>query len=127
MSHSAVIDRKGEEAEMSAQPAPTTDRPPDGPAATPMSTTAKPASKRRSPPDERGHGGGGPLERVTVNLIARASRALQRVSDLTGDTKTDSINRALVVYAYLEEVSTNGGAIYVRETKDSELQLLKMF
>ena len=62
-----------------------------------------------------------------MNLIARASRALQRVSDLTGDTKTDSINRALQVYAYIEEVNANGGAIYVRETKDSELQLLKMF
>ena len=49
------------------------------------------------------------------------------MSDLTGDTKTDSINRALQVYAYLEEVSANGGDIYVRETKDSELQLLKMF
>jgi hypothetical protein len=83
--------------------------------------------RRHGPPDERGHGGGGPLERVTVNLIARASRALQRVSDLTGDSKTDTINRALQVYAYLEEISADGGNIYVRETKDSELQLLKMF
>ena len=33
-------------------------------------------------------GGSGPLERVTVNLVARASRALQMVSELTGDTKT---------------------------------------
>jgi hypothetical protein len=83
--------------------------------------------RRQGPPDERGHGGGGPLERVTVNLVARASRALQRVSDLTGDSKTDSINRALQIYAYLEEVSASGGDIYVRESKDSELQLLKMF
>jgi hypothetical protein len=40
-------------------------------------------------------GGIGPLERITVNLIARASRALQKVSELTGDSKTDSINREL--------------------------------
>jgi hypothetical protein len=71
--------------------------------------------------------GGGPLERVTVNLIARASRALQLASGLTGDSKTDTINRALQVYAYLEEINANGGAIYVRETTDSELQRLKMF
>jgi hypothetical protein len=71
--------------------------------------------------------GGGPLERVTVNLIARASRALQLAADLTGDSKTDTINRALQVYAYLEEINANGGAIYVRETSDSELQRLKMF
>ena len=88
---------------------------------------ARPTDQRRGPRDERGHGGGGPLERVTVNLIARASRALERVSALTGDSKTDIINRALQVYDYLEDVSANGGAIYVRETKDSDLQLLKMF
>jgi hypothetical protein len=37
------------------------------------------------------------------------------------------INRAIQICAYLEEVSANGGGIYVRESKDSELQLLKMF
>lgn len=85
------------------------------------------SARRHGPPDDRGHGGGGSLERVTVNLIARASRALQRVSDLTGDSKTDSINRALQVYCYLEEISANGGDIYVRESKDSDLQRVKMF
>jgi hypothetical protein len=90
--------------------------------------TEEPTTKRRQgPPDERGHGGGGPLERVTVNLVARASRALQRLSDLTGDSKTDSINRAIQVYAYLEEVNANGGDVYVRESKDSDLKLVKMF
>ena len=83
-------------------------------------------TRRQGPPDERGHGGNGPLERVTVNLIARASRALQRVVELTGDTKTDAINRAIQVYAYLEEVEANGGEIVVRETKDSAERLLKM-
>ena len=72
-------------------------------------------------------GGNGPLERITVNLIARASRALQKLSDLTGDSKTDSINRALQVYAYLEEVNAQGGAVYVRESADAELERLKMF
>jgi hypothetical protein len=85
------------------------------------------ASRRHGPPAERGHGGNGPLERVTVNLIPRASQALKRLSELTRDTKTDSINRAIQVCAYLEEVSANGGEIYVRESKDSERQLLKMF
>ena len=72
-------------------------------------------------------GGSGPLERITVNLIVRASRALQRVSELTGDTKTDSINRALQVYAYLEEITAQGGAIYVKESADSEMERLKIF
>ena len=72
-------------------------------------------------------GGSGPLERVTVNLIARASRALQQASELTGDTKTDTINRALQIYAYIEEITANGGAIYARESPDGELERLKMF
>jgi hypothetical protein len=85
------------------------------------------AERRHGLPEICGHGNNGPLERVTVNLVARASRALQLASDLTGDTKTDSINRAIQVYAYLEEISSRGGDVYVRESKDSELQLLKMF
>jgi hypothetical protein len=84
-------------------------------------------ARHQGPPAERGHGGGGPLERVTVNLVARASRALQRAVDITGDSKTDAINRAIQIYAFLEEIEATGGAVYVRESKDSELQLLKMF
>lgn len=79
------------------------------------------------PQEERGRGGGGPLERVTVNLVARASRALQRVVDLTGDSKTDALNRAIQIYCYLEEVESKGGDILIRESKDSEPQVVKMF
>jgi hypothetical protein len=86
------------------------------------------AAQRHEDPERRGHGSNGPLERVTVNLVARASRALQKVSNLTGDTKTDCINRAIQLYAYLEEVDSQKGNIYVRESEDSdELRLLKMF
>ena len=48
------------------------------------------------------------------------------MSALTGDSKTDCINRAIQVYAYLVEIGSHGGAVYVREDKDSELQLLKI-
>lgn len=74
-----------------------------------------------------GRGGREPLERVTVNLISRASRALEQVSELTGDTKTDSINRAIQIYAYLEEVTTSGGSIYVQEAGEDEPQKIKIF
>lgn len=70
-------------------------------------------------------GGGGGLERVTVNLIPRASRALEQAGQLTGDSKTDTINRALQVYAYLEEVWSKGGKILV-ET-DGKYTELKFF
>jgi hypothetical protein len=98
-----------------------------------MPATATTPAKKTTPqrdtpkPTGRDHGGHNPLERVTVNLVARASQALQSASDLTGDSKTDTINRALQVYAYLEEIISEGGAIYVRESKDSELMQLKMF
>jgi hypothetical protein len=75
----------------------------------------------------RGNGSNGPLERITVNLTGRASRALELATELTGDTKTDSVNRALQIYAYLEQVTAQGGSIYVREAADSELERLKVF
>jgi hypothetical protein len=77
-------------------------------------------------PGGRGNGNG-PAERVTVNLTWRGSRALEAATELTGDTKTDTINRALQVYAYLEEVTASGGSLYVREAGESELQRLKVF
>lgn len=67
-------------------------------------------------PPPRGGGGGGGLERVTVNLVPRASRALDRAVELTGDSKTDTINRALQVYAVLEEAVSKGGEVVIRHS-----------
>ncbi|WP_369253711.1 hypothetical protein [Streptomyces sp. R35] len=71
--------------------------------------------------------GASPLERVTVNLTSRASRALEATVGLTGDSKTDSINRALTVYAYIEQVLQQGGSITVQETPDAPPQKLVIF
>jgi hypothetical protein len=75
--------------------------------------------------DRRSDAGG--VERVTVNLSARASRALEMVTKLTGDTKTDAISRALQVYAFFEETTADGGSLYIQESKDAPLQLVKIF
>lgn len=75
----------------------------------------------------RGSGGRGPLVRVTVNVTGRAARALDVATELTGGTKTDTVNRALQVYAYMEQVTAHGGSVYVREAGGSELELLKAF
>jgi hypothetical protein len=64
---------------------------------------------------------------VTVNLTARSSQALDEVVRRTGDTKTDSLNRAIQIYAYIEQVLQAGGSIHVRETADSEPERLKIF
>jgi hypothetical protein len=72
-------------------------------------------------------GNGSGLERVTVNLTARASRALEIATGLTGETKTDAINRALQIYAFLEQVTADGGSVYAREAADAEMERLKLF
>lgn len=70
---------------------------------------------------------GGGLERVTVNLTRRSARALERAVGVTGDSKTDTVNRALQVYAYLEEVLEAGGTVLVQEAGDPAPQRLRIF
>jgi hypothetical protein len=71
----------------------------------------------------RGCGRG--LERITVNLTPRSSSALELAVDMTGDTKTDTVNRALQIYAWLEQVIVGGGSVHVRPTQDAELERLR--
>ncbi|GAA1530016.1 hypothetical protein GCM10009678_10080 [Actinomadura kijaniata] len=54
-------------------------------------------------------------KRVTVNLTGKAARALEDVQEITGYNATDSINRALQVYAYLEELTRDGGELLYRD------------
>jgi len=62
------------------------------------------------------------LERVTVNLVPRAAEALDRIMELTGDSKTDSINRALKVLDVLERRFSEGGELVVRyEHREAEV------
>lgn len=64
------------------------------------------------------------LERVTINLIPRASAALAEAAQLTGNSKTDTVNRALQAYAFLERTMAGGGEILIR--LDGETELLKL-
>lgn len=67
------------------------------------------------------------LTKLTVNLVARAVAALDDVALLTGDTKTDSVNRAIQVYAFLErEQRTQGKRIFLidDDNKMERVQLL---
>lgn len=64
-------------------------------------------------------------ERVNVALTARSCIALELVKAITSDTKTDIINRALQVYAYLESEISDGNEICIRSKDSGELQRLK--
>lgn len=50
----------------------------------------------------------GSLTRVTVYLVGSASAALDSAAELTGDTKTDTINRALQVYDHVVRCQAQG-------------------
>ncbi|WP_329083651.1 hypothetical protein [Streptosporangium sp. NBC_01469] len=65
-----------------------------------------------------------PLERLTMNLTQRGAEALAKGAELTGDTKTDTVNRALQVYAYLEQLRTEGGTILIRRPGQDELEVI---
>jgi hypothetical protein len=69
-------------------------------------------------------GSGGGLRRITINLTPRAWEALERAVKLTGDSKTDTINRALHVYAYIVNITKNDGDVYVRDGGHDELERL---
>jgi hypothetical protein len=65
--------------------------------------------------DQRPVTRGGPAERITVNLNEKASHALENAVQMTGDTKTDTINKALQLWALLQDLHRRGGAAYLRE------------
>ena len=49
--------------------------------------------------------------KLTVNLVSRSTDAMEVASVLTGDSRTDTVNRALQVYAYLMDQIILGGRL----------------
>lgn len=62
------------------------------------------------------------VHRVTVNLTEKSHEKLEETVKLTGRNKTDTINRAIQVNAWLEESIQNGASVFVQEGEDGELQ-----
>ncbi|MEU8609372.1 hypothetical protein AB0C29_15350 [Actinoplanes sp. NPDC048791] len=52
------------------------------------------------------------LTKFTINLVRRAVRALEIATDVTGDNRTDTFNRAIQVYAYIVKAEQEGKEIY---------------
>jgi hypothetical protein len=69
----------------------------------------------------------GAPERVTVNLTARSVRAMNNLVTWTGYTKTDTINRALQIYEFVQQIIENGGTVHVRQREGAELERLTLF
>jgi len=89
------------------------------------------ADKSHSPPGPTGGGdvpgeppigpsGGGGLTRMTVNLNRQAVQALDVLTDETGLSKTDAVNRALQIYRIVHQmVQGDGGALTVMHSDGS--------
>ncbi|MFI5906296.1 hypothetical protein [Dactylosporangium sp. NPDC051541] len=70
--------------------------------------------------DQVGAGGGNGLTRVTVNLNRQAMKALEQISSSEHYSKTDTINRALQIYAIVQEVmDRNDGMLRVQRADGS--------
>jgi hypothetical protein len=61
------------------------------------------------------------FEKITVNLVERASRSLELAVSFTGYSKTDTVNRALQLYAYLEFERSIGNQILIRDAESGKL------
>lgn len=61
-----------------------------------------------------------PEEPLTVNLLPEAWDALDKAAEITGEKKTDCVNRALIFYAAMHQAQAKNGVLFLRETPDNE-------
>jgi hypothetical protein len=52
------------------------------------------------------------LTKVSANFVPRAMAALDLASEITGDSRTDVLNRAVQVYAYFAKMTEEGNLIF---------------
>jgi hypothetical protein len=53
------------------------------------------------------------LTKISANFVPRAIQALDLAGALTGDTRTDVLNRAVQAYAYLVKMMNEGNLLFV--------------
>jgi hypothetical protein len=74
-----------------------------------------------------GYDGHGVAAKVTVNLSQKAYEALEDAADITKDTKTDVINKALQPYNEVRAVQEADGGIWIQANKGSEAVKLRLY
>lgn len=79
-----------------------------------------------TPPTTTKPTGGGGNSRLTVSLLPKAEAALEEASRITGERKTDCINRALLLYAMAHQIQEAGGRLYMRETPGGGFTALRV-
>lgn len=69
---------------------------------------------------------GGSLTRVTANFTPRAIAALDRISDKTGDSRTDVLNMAVMAYeTILELIDEGDGRTLKVQLPNGEVRILQ--
>ena len=66
-------------------------------------------------------------ERITVALVPKAAAALDRVTERTGLSKTDIVNRAVSLYEYLDARLGRGDELLVRDPKSGQFEQIRFF
>jgi hypothetical protein len=88
-------------------------------------TVLQTARKQQDPPADppNSGGSGGSLTRVTVNLTPRSVDALDNAVRKSGDSRTDTINRALQAYdLVLDLLDRSGGRSLLLKYADGETE-----
>ena len=66
------------------------------------------------------------VDRVNVALIAEAVEALGKLQDRTGLKKVDLVNRALLIYEFIDSELRAGNQVVLRDPEGRD-QLVKIF
>lgn len=64
-----------------------------------------------------------PLTKISLNMIPRAVAAIEQAADITGDSRTDVINRAVQLYAFTEAIQHAGGFLMVHNPDGTTYRL----
>lgn len=58
--------------------------------------------------------------RLAMNLSPRAFTALSEIRRLTGDSKTEAVNKAIQTYLILQRAQAAGGGACIRDAENAE-------
>jgi hypothetical protein len=79
-----------------------------------------------APPAQSNSHTGGSLTRVTANFTPRAMGSLERVSEKTGDSRTDVLNRAVMAYETMIDLLEEGDGRTLRvQLPNGEVRVLQ--
>lgn len=65
-------------------------------------------------------------ERITIGLTPKAWDELAQLQTATGESKTDLVNRAVSLYAFVTEMIAQGSAVLVRDRETGEITIVHL-